>query len=139
VSETRERVPRKDLVKRSKKFSERRKSLANPVVEEFAVPSPKATWSKEPWSKAETQWLRRPSPQHWQGDRPKDWHKERPEEWKRDQASNGGKREAYVEVVDKCGKGSATPKSSPTRGPEVSRLCGISTVHISAEQRSVQG
>jgi len=91
--------------------------LTNPVVEEVALPSPKAPCSKEPWSKAKPQLPRKSSRKQWRGDRPKEWHKERPKEWQRDYPSKEGKRETYAEVVEKGGKGSAPTKSSPTRCP----------------------
>jgi len=114
VAETRKRMPRRDLVKKIEDTlrEEEKLHLANPVVEEVAVPSPKATWFKEPWSKAETQWPRRPSPQQWQGYRPKELHKDRPKEWQGDHPSKEGKRETSVEVVEEGVKGSAPSKSS---------------------------
>jgi len=82
-------MPRSDMVKKIEDILREEEELrpANPVVEEVTVPSRRATGSKAPWFKSESQWPRRPSPQQWQEDMTKEWHKERPRDWQREHAT----------------------------------------------------
>ena len=119
VSETRERMPRKDLVKKIEDIlrEEEELRLANPVVEEVALPSPKATWSKEPWSKAEPQWPRRPSPQQWQGERPREWQKKDPRSGKSSTPQKRAKERTMWRWWRKAAKAPHHQKAAPQEVP----------------------